>query len=112
VSAETGRRVFVLLAWDAAAGAAITPVGVLAVEPSGTDLTAAVSWLPLTGGAAWAWCQRLNGSTSPPPELLEEWLGATGTTGLVELDPVPAPTLSHLAEGAVEQIIVELAERA
>jgi hypothetical protein len=112
VSADPERRVFVLLAWDAAAGIALTPVGVLAVEPSGSGLATAVSWLPLTGGVAWAWRRRLTGTTSLPPELLHQWLEEDGTTALTEVDPAPAPSLSHLVEGAVEQIIVELAEGA
>ncbi|MEY9211523.1 hypothetical protein NI17_009990 [Thermobifida halotolerans] len=104
------RRLFVLLVWSPALGAALDPVGVLATEDGPAGWRTAVSWVPLDHGAAWPWRQRLAENTPLTAEKVEEWLAQNGTVQLAELDPQPAPSLPHLVEGVLEQILVGLGE--
>jgi hypothetical protein len=105
------RRLFVLLVWSPELGMPADPVGVLGVEErDGQQWYSYVSWVPAHDGRAWPWRERLRTADPLTPELLEYWLDQDGTTHLVEEDRVPeAASLSHLVEGCLDQVLVDLA---
>ncbi|MFV2198862.1 hypothetical protein [Nocardiopsis sp. LOL_012] len=104
------RRLFVLLVWSPRLGMPADPVGVLGVEEGGPHPRSYVSWVPDRQGRAWPWRERLRATGPPTPELLEHWAAQDGTTHLVEEEQVPeAPSLSHLVEGHLDRVLVDLA---
>lgn len=104
------RRLFVLLVWSPSLGVPADPVGVLGVEDDDSQRASFVSWVPSREGKAWPWRERLRTAGPIIPELLEYWLEQDSTTHLIEEEPVPeAPSLSHLVEGYLDQVLVDLA---
>lgn len=104
------RRLFVLLVWSPNLGMPADPVGVLGIEASGQQWDSYVSWMPPHDGRAWPWRERLRAAGPLTPQLLEYWMGQDGTTHLIEEEQVPeAPSLSHLVEGHLDQVLVDLA---
>ncbi|MEX5636681.1 hypothetical protein [Parafrankia sp. FMc2] len=105
--AAGGGRLFVLLAWTAPVGAALTPVGVLGVDGERWR----VSWLPVVGtDHGRIWRDRLAGrATAPDGALLSAWMSST-TASLVELPAPSAPSgtsdLSRAVEAAVDELLV------
>jgi hypothetical protein len=88
------------------------PVGVLGIEEEedGARWCVYVSWVPDRDGRAWPWRERLRAADPLTPEQLEYWLEGDGTVHLVEEEQVPeAPSLSHLVEGYLDQVLVDLA---
>lgn len=100
------RRLFVLLAWNGAPALPVVPVGVLGVEPTPHGPRTCVSWVPLTHTASWPWRERLA-ATTPTPRVLEHWLHQEGALRLREVDAAAAPSLPHLVEGLLDQVLAE-----
>ncbi|GAA1095382.1 hypothetical protein [Nocardiopsis metallicus] len=106
------RRLFVLLVWSPSLGVPADPVGVLGTERKGNSpqLDSHVSWVRSHEGSAWPWQERLRTAGPLTPELLEYWLDQDGTVHLIEEEQVSeAPSLSHLVEGHLDQVLVDLA---
>lgn len=95
----SGPRVFVLLAFDPATGAATSPVGALGVAGD----TSYASFVPYAAGAD-LWRERLAAAAARPRATVAYWLDRTDevTWALQELQ-VPAGA-SDL-RGAVERVV-------
>jgi hypothetical protein len=93
-------RVFVLLTWHPAAGAAIFPVGVLGVGPDGATCT---SWVPLTHHRARGWRTRLRDGANA--ERLEVWLTESGTEQLAEVVPPEQLPLRQAVEAVMNELL-------
>ena len=99
------RRVWVLLAHDAATGLATRPVGAAGVDGERWHL----SWVPLEPAAA-DWRERLRPADglAPMPVRLAWWAEHTGgiTAGMAALDPPPdAADLVGAVEQAVDALL-------
>jgi hypothetical protein len=92
-------RVFALLTWHTSLGAAVRPVGVLAVDEAGDTY---VSWVPLSYALARTWRQRLKTPTSL--KRLRAWQDADGTDQLAELE-VSALSVRDAAEAVMDQVL-------
>ncbi|MEU0489982.1 hypothetical protein ABZ249_12195 [Nocardiopsis sp. NPDC006139] len=107
------RRLFVLLVWSPDLSMPLDPVGVLGLQAEAEDgrqWSPHVSWVPNRDGRAWPWRERLRTADPLTSELLEHWLDQDGTTHLIEEEHLPeAPSLSHLVEGYLDQVLVDLA---
>ncbi len=104
------RRLFVLLVWSVELGLPADPVGVLGIEENAQQWDSYVSWVPARDGRAWPWRERLRAACPLTPQALEYWLESDGTTHLIEEEQVPqAPSLSHLVEGYLDRVLVDLA---
>ncbi|WP_160051531.1 hypothetical protein [Nocardiopsis sp. FR26] len=105
------RRLFVLFVWSPELGMPADPVGVLGIEEENEGRwRLCVSWVPSHDGRAWPWRERLRTADPLTPELVEHWLDQDGTTHMIEEEQVPeAPSLSHLVEGHLDQVLVDLA---
>lgn len=77
-------RAFVLLGWDPDTGAAVAPVGALAVDADGAW---AVQWDPHRHGDSIPWRAAISAAGEDLPHRLGDWLAEHGTRQLVETDP-------------------------
>ncbi|GAA4898919.1 hypothetical protein [Streptomonospora salina] len=100
------RRLFVMLTWSPEAGSAVDPVGVLAVDQGGPEMLRAVSWVPLTYGAAAAWRRRVRDARLTE-EVLQAWLEAGGAEQLAEVlqFPFPDASLTDFTEAAMDRLL-------
>jgi len=99
-------RLFVLLDWHAALGAAADPAGVLGTDDN-PGTAAYISWIPQIVRTTGGWRSRLT--TAPTVAAVTKWLEDEGTCQLAEI-PVPAGAVSlpDAVEAAVDMLLAEV----
>lgn len=98
------RRLFVLLAYDPAAGWAAAPVGALGADDDGQTAVSFIPYEPRADG----WRDRIASCPGPLGQAVEDWEGAADgiSWGLVEWDaPAGAADLRGAVEGLVDDLL-------
>lgn len=106
-AAAAPRRRFVLNVWDTALGAAVRPVGILAVGVGEDGLQHAVAWLPGVFDDADGWRERLaDANPGTIAGVLIGWLDENSGLSLSEIDPGPGDVdLRTSAEFALDELL-------
>ena len=102
------RRRFVLTTWDSWIGAAVRPVGVLAVDHGAPDH--AVAWVPGSFDDAAGWRDRLADTRRDQlAAAVTGWLEQDTGLHLIEIDPGPTRVdLRTAAEFALDEVLAVL----
>jgi hypothetical protein len=101
-------RLFVLLVWTPALGAALTPIGALAVADDTADgaLDCAVSFIPRLDGRDEPWRIRLDEPVTA--RLLQRWTEESSACALARLEvPDGSVDLAGAAEAGVDVLLAE-----
>ena len=98
----SARRLFVLMAHEPAAGAAVRPVGVLGLD----DGESYVSWLPYEPGAE-SWRERVTATEIPLARAVQRWLATADgiSSDIVEVTPPEADDLITAVEATVDLLM-------
>lgn len=103
-------RLFLMLVWHPAFGAAVDPVGVLGVDerPVVDGRPVAVlktytAWTPMTYDRAAPWRRRL--ATPPTPSQIELWLEEDNALALEEIEAPNGGRLPDVADAALDTVL-------
>ncbi|MGP4027191.1 hypothetical protein [Actinomadura sp. 3N407] len=97
-------RLFLMLVWHPAFGAAVDPVGVLGVDerPVAVPKTY-TAWTPMTYDRAAPWRRRL--ATPPTPSQIELWLEEDNALALEEIEAPNGGRLPDAADAALDTVL-------